>query len=238
MDSNWYADPRNPENDGAPIETVALHEIGHLLGLAHTVIPSAIMFPRGRSGMEISPKTTDKFFDGLPHIFREVTVTENATPGPRSFILQHGTDRAIAAGYFLVRSSNRDDNYDGFSDEFQREHFAVFTDPSAAPDADPDRDGISNRDESLQGTNPNISDRETPLVDPFPIDRVAVTAQGVTITLSSSVEGALYQLYTRDRVEGGDWEPVGEALFGTGAELELFDSASREIRFYEVRVVE
>ena len=439
VDSDWYADPRNPENDGAPIETVALHEIGHLLGLAHTVIPSAMMFPRGCSGMEIrngltpdetafaqsqygvdglnatlgvvegrvtvagdgvlgagvlledsdggivastisldaidshplgqyrfpavspgnyqvrifplspaglstaqvkaqeldssrfadaevnftpsegvpvtvsagqtvthdfqitlgepafridrfreptgDPKqirsssspillspgsptvslgvfgeglpledvdflitgdgldlgpveTTDKFSDGLPHIFREVTVTENATPGPRSFILQHGTDRAIAAGYFLVQASNRDDNYDGFSDEFQREHFAVFTDPSAAPDADPDRDGISNRDESLQGTNPNISDRETPLVAPFPIDRVAVTAQGATITLSSSVEGALYQLYTRDHIEGDEWEPVGEELFGTGAELELFDSASREIRFYEVRVVE
>jgi hypothetical protein len=40
-----YEWDRNPDNTQADIETVALHEIGHVLGIGHSSVPAAVMYP-------------------------------------------------------------------------------------------------------------------------------------------------------------------------------------------------
>lgn len=42
-EENWSFQPRT--TDFYHIETVALHEIGHLLGLGHTLVEEAVMYP-------------------------------------------------------------------------------------------------------------------------------------------------------------------------------------------------
>ncbi|MGV3771419.1 MAG: matrixin family metalloprotease, partial [Verrucomicrobiales bacterium] len=50
---DWFADYLNPEEEGQFIESTALHEIGHLLGLSHSPAGGATMFPRGARGVNV-----------------------------------------------------------------------------------------------------------------------------------------------------------------------------------------
>lgn len=190
-------------------------------------------------GLTMGPtEINTQFFNGLPHLFRTVSVAPNATPGMRSFIVQRGSDLAYASGFIEVRATDPDDNFDGLSDNFQRQFFSPFTSAEAGPDADPDGDGLSNREEAIASTNPTIPNGPNPSTDPFEIQSVTLTTNGAVIVFESS-ESVSYQLYTRERIAQGEWQPVGVPQQANSGTTTIVDpSASGDIRFYEVRTVD
>lgn len=44
-DENWVDKQEDNSEDGTDFNSVALHELGHALGLAHSPVPTAVMFP-------------------------------------------------------------------------------------------------------------------------------------------------------------------------------------------------
>ncbi len=190
-------------------------------------------------GLTLGPtEVTTQFFSNTPHLFRTVTVAPNATPGLRSFIVKQGDDLAYATGYLEVRATEPDDNFDGLSDNFQRQHFALFTAPEAAPSADPDGDGIINQEEARLGTNPNLHDLNTPNPQTLRIESVSLSLEGAEIVFESTA-GARYQLYGRDDLNQSNWISIGSPVTGTGNIQSLTDpTADVDIRFYEVRTLE
>lgn len=187
-------------------------------------------------GLSLGPtEVTTRFFSGLPHLFRKVSVAEDATPGIRSFIVRQGDQKAYASGFLEVRAADPDDNFDGLSDAFQRQHFPAFTSSAAAPDADPDEDGLTNQEEFQRGTDPNNPNNAPSTIAPFPILAVSLSVQGASVTFKSTV-GIRYELFARDTISAGSWIPVGSQILGDGTVISLLDpTATQDIRFYEVR---
>jgi hypothetical protein len=93
-----------------------------------------------------------------------------------------------------------DTDGDGLSDEFELANFGSIT--GGDPNADPDRDGRSNLQEFLQGTNPKVADGRHP-ADIAPADD--------RITLSELTD------YILAWKTGGTW-PIGPALNSTNIE--------------------
>jgi len=71
------------------------------------------------------------------------------------------------------------------------------TDPRAAADADPDRDGSNNLQEFLAGTNP---------LDP--LSGFTAATQSVPLVSWHSVSNSTYRILRRDAVAGGVWAPI------------------------------
>ena len=146
---------------------------------------------------------------GLNFICTKVSVSANATPGMRSFVVRQGTNVAYANGFFEVLPASVDYNFDGLDDAFQRRYFGTLTAPNAAPAADPDGDTFSNAAEYMAGTNP------TNAASYLKIESVLHDALGTTVTWRS-VAGKRYQLLSRPQINGAGWTPVGGPVVATG----------------------
>lgn len=165
-------------------------------------------------------------------ISARVSVSPNAKPGLRTFLVRTETDMAYAPGYLEVTESEKDYNFDGLSDEFQRRYFPLFTAPEAAPSADPDQDGFSNEIEKIAQSVPTDFNS----VPSIRLNSMTLGLNGARITWSSFV-GQRYQVWRRTEVGSGAWEKIGSPVTASGAEAEFLDAEASEMRYYRVELV-
>jgi hypothetical protein len=170
-------------------------------------------------------------FAGLNGISMSISVSSNASPGARDFIVTRGTDVAYATGFFEVLGTNTDYNFDGLEDTFQRTYFPLFTATNAAPGTDPDGDGMINSNESIAGTIP------TNAASVFKMLSVGRTNDTATVRWLS-VNGKQYRVSYRTNFDTGGWTNIGSLVTATGTNAQLNDTtATNTFRTYRVQVM-
>jgi hypothetical protein len=169
-------------------------------------------------------------FVGLNGISMSISVSSNATPGPRDFIVSQGANVTYASGFFEVQGTNTDYNFDGLEDTFQRTYFPLFTATNAAPGADPDSDGMSNSGEYIAGTIPTNAASILKMLS------VARTNNTATVRWLS-VNGKRYQLSYSTNLTAG-WNNLGSPVTGTGANSQFNDTnATNTFGSYRVQAL-
>ena len=124
-----------------------------------------------------------------------------------------------------------DSNGDGIPDAWELQNFGTI---NIDPNADPDHDGMSNRQEYLAGTNPNN-----------PLDYLKITAQsfgpgGATATLTwNSVLTRQYYIEKTLKLTPPTWSDSGLGLIlpGGASTMGTFSDTNAPMRFYRVRAV-
>ena len=194
---------------------------------------SAATFTISGDGLTLGSPTYQPgtVFVGLNGITMTVSISSNATPGLRDFIVTQGTNIAYANGFFEVLGTKTDYNFDGLEDTFQRQYFAPFTSAAAAPGADPDGDGMNNASEYIAGTNP--TDAASVL------KMVSVSRTNTTNTVRwQSVTGKKYQAFYRTNIASGSWSNLGSVVTAAGTtSLQTDPTATNTYRFYRVQVL-
>src|ERR1700752_797074 len=150
-DERWV----NSDSDNVDLLTVAAHEIGHTLGLAHSSDPSALMYP-SYSGPHRSLGADD--IEGVQSLYGVASAPPqapespptNATPPPSA---EQDTDQDGISddNEVLVTGTdpnNEDSDNDSLSDGVEGANRMNPLDP------DMDRDGVSDGDEVANGTDP------------------------------------------------------------------------------------
>lgn len=171
------------------------------------------------------------FSTGLNFISIPISVSSNATPGLRSFVVTQGADIAYANGYLDIQPAVTDDNFDGVDDIFQRTYFPVFTSTNAAPGADPDGDGYNNHAESISGTNP------TNAASYLKIQSVTRDAGGATVVWQSGI-GKKYQVSTRTNMTTAAWQNIGSPVTANATTAQYLDAAAtNSARFYRIQAL-
>ena len=185
-------------------------------------------------GLTVTPLDLVSDFAGLRLVSALLSVSADATPGLRSFVVQYGDDLAYANGCLEVQPAIPDWNFDGLDDQFQRQYFPLWTAPEAGPDADPDGDGFNDRYEYLAHTSPTAP-ASFPVVQ---IERVTLTAQG-SVVAWNAVPGAAYQVLSRDEFSPTHpWTQIGQVVGGSDYRAQFQDAtATNRIRFYRVQVM-
>lgn len=169
---------------------------------------------------------------GLRALSAFVDVATNATPGLRSVVVRRTTDgaTAVAAGFLAIEPLAMDWNFDGLDDVFQRRWFPLFTAPEAAPNRDPDGDGMLNFQEAVAGTNP------TNALSLLRIRSLATDEFGTTLTWES-VRFKRYQIWRRAEAAQGNWRVVGSPIRATNVTCSALDSVIGTAGFYRVEAL-
>lgn len=217
----------------APV-SMRVGQSNYYIGVASTNLPtsSATLTITG-DGLTLGASRFDAnpFGNGLNFISVPISVSSNASPGLRTFIVQQGTNTAYASGFLEIQPAVLDYNFDGLDDVFQRTYFALFTSPEAAPNADPDNDGMNNYAEFIAGTNPTNAASV--------LKMLSATNSPVGATLRwQSVNGKLYQVSSRTNIAAGSWQNIGTPVSASGSTAQYFDAtATNGIRFYRVQAL-
>jgi len=172
------------------------------------------------------------FGSGLNFISVPISVSSNATPGPRSFVVsQSGTNVAYANGFLEIQPAFPDYNFDGLDDLFQRAYFPLFTLADAGPNADPDGDGMNNFGEYVAGTIP------TNAASLLKVQNLGRTNHTVTVRWGSVV-GKNYRVLYSTNPASGSWSNVASVVTAIGTTTALNDTAATNgLRTYRVQVL-
>jgi hypothetical protein len=138
-------------------------------------------------------------------------------------------DGHIGTSHVFVVALPADSDGDGLPDPWEMRYFGALDAADGAPDADPDGDGLINRDEFLAGTNP--MDPESGLG----ITRIEMSAPDVHIHFRTAVG----QLEYAGQLGALGWSSVAAPLSGNGSETEVLHpgGAGQGQRFYRVRLL-
>ena len=184
-------------------------------------------------GVTVGPTTfLENRVGGTSHtLVTTASVSSNATPGLRSFVVTHGEDIAYANGFVEIATSSPDYNFDGLDDRFQRRYWQRWTVDEASPGNDPDADRFSNDFEYRTGSDPTNAQSFR-----LPIHSIARAGSSTTITLEADW-GKRYQLFARRSLLSGSWETVGRPATAEGPRLTLTNAVSADAQFYRVSLV-
>lgn len=175
---------------------------------------------------------SNAFDSGLNFISIPISISSNATPGARSFVVsQDGTNVAYANGFLEIEPAFPDYNFDGFDDRFQREYFPLFTVAAAGPNAEPDGDGMNNYGEYIADTIP------TNAASLLKMQSVARTNDTATVRWDSVV-GKNYRVLYSTNPASGSWSNVGSVVTADDTTTALNDTAATDgLRIYRVQVL-
>lgn len=207
--------------------SLAPGQSNYYIGVYSSTLPtSGATLSIAGNGITVGPtKFYPAITSGYNLIWATVSVASDTAPGMYTLVVQRGNDYAYANGFLVVPPLIPDVNFDGLDDQFQRAYFPLFTIPEAGPMEDPDHDGFMNIQEYLAGTNPTNAASYL---------RFTRVLNGNPPTLEW--EGAAnkkYQIYTRDSLANGTWQPLESIVVGTGPTNQWQDSQTNSSqRFY------
>ena len=122
--------------------------------------------------------------------------------------------------------------HDMISDEWRIHFFGNLADESARPDADPDRDRVSNHHEYIAGTDP-LDPSSAPRLEAALLD----STTGRVALRWLAVPGRRYTIEASPSVLQPDWTSVARDLTGTGLMHEFIQTSWRTgARFYRLRI--
>jgi hypothetical protein len=206
----------------------------YVIGVASATLPaSGATLTITGDGLTLGSPTFDPNLGGLGLNFISVpiSVSSNATPGLRDFIVQEGTNVAYANGFLEIQPAVLDYNFDGLDDVFQRTYFSPFTSAQAAPGADPDGDGMNNLAEYIAGTIPTNAASVLKMLAP-------TNGPGGATVRWQSVVGKRYQVFSRTNVAAGAWQTNGSLVTATNTTAQYLDAtATNGARYYRVQVL-
>jgi len=119
-----------------------------------------------------------------------------------------------------------DSDGNGLNDDWEIQYFGRL---GIDPNADPDKDGFTNYQEYLAGTDP---------LNPNSALRISATTPGV-ITFTAQTN-KLYAVDYRDELMSGSWAILSNNILGAGSPVQILDPAAptKQQRFYRVRLIQ